>query len=141
MVPPLLERLGLRVPEQPLTAAAAPRPDRGLMARSLMYLFRLAGLATLVSLLGEPSPRAAVIGGTSLAIALTLLALYDRMPDWRFDLFLACGSVMVEWAVYAGGSSTSTYSLLLFWIAIYAFYFLPRWRAGLQLGLIGLAYA
>jgi diguanylate cyclase (GGDEF)-like protein len=129
------------VPEQPLTAAAAARPDRGLMARSLMYLFGLAGIATLISLLGDPSPRAAVIGGTSMAIAFALLALYDRMPDWGFDLFLACGSVMVEWAVYAGGSRATTYSLLLFWIAIYAFYFLPRWRAGLQLGLIGLTYA
>ena len=102
MVPPLLERFGLRVPEQPLTAAAAARPDRGLMARSMMYLFGLAGIATLISLLGHPSPRAAVIGATSLAIAFVLLGAYDRTPDWSFDLFLACGSVMVEWAVYAG---------------------------------------
>jgi diguanylate cyclase (GGDEF)-like protein len=141
MFPPLLERFGLRVPEQPLTAAAAARPDRGLMARSLMYLFGLAGIATLPSLLGEQTPRAAVTGGVSLAIALMLLLGYDKLPDWSFDLFLACGSVMVEWAVYSSGASTSTYSLLFFWIAIFSFYFLPRWRAVLQLGLIGLAYA
>src|ERR1700750_2228850 len=105
MVPPLLERLGLRVPDQPLTAAAAARPDRGLMARSLMYLFGLAGIATLLSLLGDQTPRAAATGGISLAIAFALLVGYDKLPDWSFDLFLACGSVMVEWAVYSSGAS------------------------------------
>jgi two-component system cell cycle response regulator len=141
MIPPLLERLGLRVPDQPLTAAVAARPDRGLMARSLMYLFGLAGTATLLSLAGDATPRSAVTGGACVAIAVVLFLAYDRTPEWGFDLFLACGTVLVEWAVWSSGDSTSTYSLLLFWIAIYAFYFLPRGRACAQLGLVGLAYA
>ena len=52
MVPPLRERLGLAAaPEQPAAAVAEARPDTGLMARSLMYLFAIGGAVTLLSLL------------------------------------------------------------------------------------------
>ena len=146
MVPPLRERLGLAAaPEQPAAAVAEARPDTGLMARSLMYLFAIGGAVTLLSLLvsGPQAevPRIALTAGCAFGIALLLLISYDRTPGWAFDALLACGTVLIEWTVWASGDSTSSYAMLFFWNAIYAFYFLPQWRAGIQLGVIVLAYA
>jgi diguanylate cyclase (GGDEF)-like protein len=146
MVPPLRERLGLTAaPDQPAAAVAEARPDAGLMARSLMYLFTIGGAITLLSLLvSGPEAEVAritVTAGCAFGIALLLLLSYDRTPSWAFDALLACGTVLIEWTAWASGDSTSSYAMLFFWIAIYAFYFLPQWRAALQLGLILLAYA
>jgi diguanylate cyclase (GGDEF)-like protein len=146
MVPPLRERLGLSAaPDQPAAAVAEARPDAGLMARSLMYLFAVGGAITMLSLLATGPEadvrRIGLTGACAFGIALLLLAGYDRMPGWSFDCLLACGSVLIEWTVWASGESTSSYAMLFFWIAIYAFYFLPQWRACIQLGLIALAYA
>jgi diguanylate cyclase (GGDEF)-like protein len=143
MVPPLRERLGIRVPEQPLSASIAVRPDRGLMARSLMYLFAIGGLVTLFSLVlahGDGTARIAVTAGGALGMALVLLIGYEQMPEWGFDVMLVCGCALIEWAVWASADSTSGYAMLYFWIAIYAFYFLPRWRAALQMLGIAAAY-
>jgi diguanylate cyclase (GGDEF)-like protein len=63
------------------------------------------------------------------------------MPSWSFDLLLASGTVLIEWTVWASGDSTSSYAMLFFWIAIWAFYFLPQWRAIVQLVVIAFAYA
>jgi diguanylate cyclase (GGDEF)-like protein len=146
MVPPLRERLGLTpAPEQPVAAVAEARPDTGLMARSLMYLFTAGGAITLLSLLfsGPETavPRITVTAVCAFSMALVLFLAYDRTPAWAFDAMLACGTVLIEWTVWASGDSTSAYAMLFFWVAIYAFYFLPQWRAVLQLGAILLAYA
>ena len=145
MVPPLRERLALTAPPaQSAAALAETRPDTGLMARSLMYMFALSGTLTLLSLLvadaSTDTSRIAVTGACAWGIALLLLVGYDRMPSWSFDLLLASGVVLIEWTVWASGDSSSAYAMLFFWVAIYAFYFLPQWRAILQLGLIALAY-
>ena len=146
MVPPLRERLGLAAaPEQPAAAVAEAHPDTGLMARSLMYLFAIGGAVGLLSLLvSGPEAEVAritVTAGCAFGMATLLLVAYDRTPGWAFDVMLACGTVLIEWTVWASGDSTSSYAMLFFWIAIYAFYFLPQWRAALQLGVILLAYA
>ena len=146
MVPPLRERLGLSAaPDQSAAAVAEARPDTGLMARSLMFLFAAGGALTLLSLLVSgpeaEGARIVVTAGCAYGIALLLLVAYDRTPGWAFDALLACGTVLIEWTVWASGDSTSAYAMLFFWIAIYAFYFLPQWRAVAQLGVILAAYA
>src|SRR3954462_9498812 len=145
MVPPLRERLGLAAaPEQPAAAVAEARPDTGLMARSLMYLFAIGGAVTLLSLLvSGPEAEVAritVTAGCAFGIALLLLVSYDRTPGWAFDALLACGTVLIEWTVWASGDTTSSYAMLFFWNAIYAFYFLPQWRGGGRPGGIPPAY-
>src|SRR5688572_25155492 len=99
MVPSLRERLGLRVPDQPISAAAAARPDRGLMARSLMYLFAIGGLLTLVSLAVDgaeaDTARLATTAGCAIGIAAFVLVAYDRTPEWGFDVLLAAGTVLI----------------------------------------------
>ena len=115
------------------------------MARSLMYLFAAGGTVTLGSLVISPAGadgvRLAITGGCSFGIALTLLAGYRRIPLWGFQGLLAVGTLLIEWSVYASGDTTSPYAMFYFWIAIYAFYFLSRLRAYLQMAFIGLAYS
>jgi diguanylate cyclase (GGDEF)-like protein len=83
----------------------------------------------------------AVMGLCAFAIALVLFAGFDRLPRWVFPIFLACGTLLIEWTVYASGDTTSPYVMFWFWLAIYSFYFLPRWQALGQLLFIALAYA
>src|SRR3954469_11610666 len=100
MVPPLRERLGLATaPEQSAAAVAEARPDTGLMARSLMYLFAAGGAIGLLSLLVSGPQvevaRISVTGACAFGIAFALLVSYDRTPNWAFDALLACGTVLI----------------------------------------------
>jgi diguanylate cyclase (GGDEF)-like protein/putative nucleotidyltransferase with HDIG domain len=128
----------------PARGATEDRADRAVMARSLMYLFTAGAAVTLISLLipnVHDDVRIAITGTAAFGIAALLLFAYDRIPIWGFQVFLACGTVLVEWAIYASGDTTSPYAMFYFWIAIYAFYFLPRVRAALQMVFIGIAYS
>jgi diguanylate cyclase (GGDEF)-like protein len=55
-------------------------------------------------------------------------------------VLLLSGSMLIEWAVYASGDPQSPFLLFYLWIAFYAFYFLSRVQALLQVAFIGLAY-
>jgi GGDEF domain-containing protein len=144
VVTALRERLGL------LPAPAVNRrgeTDVGLKARALMFLFLAGAAITLGSVLlpgtVEDADRArmVVMGSCAFAIAFVLFVGFDRLPRWVFPIFLASGTLLVEWTVYASGDSTSPYVMFWFWLAIYSFYFLPRWQALGQLFFIALAYA
>jgi diguanylate cyclase (GGDEF)-like protein/putative nucleotidyltransferase with HDIG domain len=141
MRPPIRERLGWGDQSHP---AAEGRYDRAVMARSLMYLFGAGGTVAFVSLstaAASDDARLAISGACSFGIAVILLCAYRRVPLWGFQVFLACGTVLVEWTIYASGDATSPYATFYFWIAIYSFYFLTRWRAALQMAFIGVAYS
>ncbi len=140
----LRERLGLL--PGPLIPAHG-EPDRGLMARALMFLF-LAGAAITIGSLLLPGAvehadreRMEVMAVSGFAISAILFIGYDRLPRWVFPLFLACGTLLIEWTVYSSGENTSPYVMFWFWLAIYSFYFLPRWQAIGQLLFIAFAYA
>jgi diguanylate cyclase (GGDEF)-like protein/putative nucleotidyltransferase with HDIG domain len=115
------------------------------MARSLMYLFAAGGSITAASLFFSPSgaqeTRIAITAAVAFGLAFALFAAYDRLPLWGFQAFLLAGTVLVEWAVYSSSETTSPYAMFYFWIAIYAFYFLSRPRALLQMGFIAVAYS
>ncbi|HKP90341.1 MAG TPA: diguanylate cyclase [Thermoleophilaceae bacterium] len=123
---------------------ADDRGDRAVMARSMMYLFVAGGAVTLMSLLlpsAHDAERITITGASAFGMAALLLLAYDRIPIWGFQVFLAAGTVLVEWAIYASGETTSPYAMFYFWIAIYAFYFLSRFRASLQMVFIAAAYS
>ena len=129
---------------RPSRSAAEERGDRAVMARSLMYLFAAGGTVTLMSLLipsAHDANRIAITGSSAFGIAALLLLAYDRIPIWGFQVFLAAGTVLVEWAIFSSGDTTSPYAMFYFWIAIYAFYFLSRFRASLQMAFIAVAYS
>jgi diguanylate cyclase (GGDEF)-like protein len=138
--PPLPERLGLRQAN-----VRGIGPDRGLMARALMYLFAAGATITIASLLftqadASSQLRVFVTAGAAYLMAGALLLGYDRLPGWTFPVFLACGTMLIEWTIYATGETGTAFAMFYFWIAIYAFYFFDRAQALAQLLLIALAY-
>jgi diguanylate cyclase (GGDEF)-like protein/putative nucleotidyltransferase with HDIG domain len=142
MHPSVRERLGFQESTFPSAEGCA---ERGVMARSLMYLFAAGGAITAVSLFFSPSgaeeTRIAITAVVALALAIGLFFAYDRLPLWGFQAFLVAGTVLIEWAVYSSSETTSPYAMFYFWIAIYSFYFLSRGRALLQMGFVALAYS
>jgi diguanylate cyclase (GGDEF)-like protein len=139
---PIRERLGFSEAPFPSAEGCA---ERGVMARSLMYIFAAGGAITAGSLLLSPDGtdqfRIAITAASAFGLAMALFLAYDRMPLWGFQLFLALGTVLIEWAIYASGEATSPFAMFYFWIAIYAFYFLSRARALFQMLFIALAYS
>jgi diguanylate cyclase (GGDEF)-like protein len=143
MDPSTLERLGLRAPSGPQTRE---RAERAMAARSLMYVFLVGALVAAAALVSPvisthiDQARISLTGGCSAMIALLLLGGYDRLPRWSLSVFLLCGSMLIEWAIYAGHDPTSPFLLFYLWVAFYAFYFLTRLQAALQTAFIGFAY-
>jgi diguanylate cyclase (GGDEF)-like protein/putative nucleotidyltransferase with HDIG domain len=56
-------------------------------------------------------------------------------------MFLACGTVVIEWVIYGTGESATTYTVFYFWIAIYAFQFFTPAQAAGQIGFVFVSYA
>jgi diguanylate cyclase (GGDEF)-like protein len=143
MDPSALERLGLRPVARP---QGRDRAERAVAARSLMYLFLVGALVAGAALAAELSPavdhaRIAMTACGALAIAVALFVAYDSTPRWALSVFLLMGSMLIEWAVYASRDPQSPFLLFYLWIAFYAFYFLTRGQAVLQMAFIGIAYA
>jgi diguanylate cyclase (GGDEF)-like protein len=143
MDPSPLERLGLRGPSGPQNRE---RADSAMAARSLMYLF-LVGAVVAGAALASPvadhidSLRIAITGACSTMIAVLLFAGYERLPRWTLSVFLLCGSMLIEWAVYAANDPASPFLLFYLWVVFYAFYFFSRLQAALQAVFIGVAYS
>jgi two-component system, cell cycle response regulator len=133
MYPSIRERLGL---VQPAHFGTEGRADRGLMARSLTYLFAAGGAVALGALIFSPSVRAALTAACAFAVAAALMVVHRRIPLGGCQVLLALGTALMAWWIHAG----SPYAVFYVWIAIYAFYFLSPARAYVQLGFIGLAY-
>jgi diguanylate cyclase (GGDEF)-like protein len=111
-----------------------------------MYLFAVGAIVAAAALAANvgaavDEARIAVTAVGAAAIAVALFAAYDRAPRWALNVFLLCGSMLIEWAVYASGDPQSPFLLFYLWIAFYAFYFLSRTVALLQTAFIGIAYA
>ena len=140
--PPTLERLGLRPARGPQNRE---RAERAAAARSLMYLFVVGALVAAAALGsqvggGIGTARIGITGGCSALIALLLFIGYDRLPAWALSVFLLCGSMLIEWSIYAASDPASPFLLFYVWVAFYAFYFLTRFQAALQAAFIGIAY-
>jgi diguanylate cyclase (GGDEF)-like protein len=142
MDPSTLERLGLRAPSGPPNRG---RAERAMAARSLMYVFVVGALVAAVALISPVAEhidgmRIAITGGCAGMIAVLLFAGYERLPTWTLSVFLLCGSMLIEWSIYAAHDPTSPFLLFYLWVAFYAFYFLSRLQAAIQATFIGIAY-
>jgi diguanylate cyclase (GGDEF)-like protein len=142
MDPSTLERLGLRAPSGPQNRE---RAERAMAARSLMYVFVVGALVAAAALISPvaahiDSARIALTGGCAAMIAVLLFAGYERLPNWTLSVFLLCGSMLIEWSIYAANDPTSPFLLFYLWVAFYAFYFLSRLHAAVQTVFIGVAY-
>src|SRR5919202_3813448 len=143
MDPSTLERLCVRAPSGPQNR---DRAERAMAARSLMYVFVVGALVAAAALVSPVSAhidsvRIAITGGCAALIAALLFTGYERLPGWTLSVFLLCGSMLIEWSIYAADDPTSPFILFYLWVAFYAFYFLSRTQAAMQAGFIGIAYA
>ena len=115
----------------------------GLRAKSLAVMFAIASALLVVSMFTmtaqDPSRTlTAAIAGFVMTIVLVLGG--KDVPYWALQLFLACGTVLIEWAIYGAGQDATTYTIFYFWIAIYAFQFFTPWQAAGQVGFVFLSY-
>jgi diguanylate cyclase (GGDEF)-like protein len=143
MNPSTLERLGLRASNGPQNRE---RAERGMAARTLMYVFVVGALVAGAALISPVAThidtlRIAITGACSAMIAVLLFAGHERLPAWTLPVFLLSGSMLIEWSILAANDPTSPFLLFYLWVAFYAFYFLSRAQAAMQAGFIGLAYA
>jgi len=115
------------------------------MARTLAYLY-LGGATLGLTSLAVPHPSGAnlpaLLAVTAVAYltGLVLLGGARRLPPAAMPCCLAAGTLLVTAAIHFDHGSSSVYSLFYVWVGVEAFYFLPRWQAGMQLALVGAAY-
>jgi diguanylate cyclase (GGDEF)-like protein/putative nucleotidyltransferase with HDIG domain len=121
---------------------------REIMARWGAVWYAAGGLFGLLSLVlpdtvVEDRTLLLCVAIASLAAALTLGVVYDRMPTAGFHLATAAGSVAVSLAVFAWGPGSSFGPLPYVWVMLFAFYFfsLPAALAHLGLAMAGYAAA
>jgi diguanylate cyclase (GGDEF)-like protein/putative nucleotidyltransferase with HDIG domain len=116
------------------------------MARWGTVFFALGGFFGLFSLIlpdTEVDDRTLLLAVAiaSLAAALTLGVVYDRMPKPGFHVALAAGSVAVSLAMYAWGHESSYGPLPYVWVMLFAFYFFSLPAALIHLGIAMTGYA
>jgi diguanylate cyclase (GGDEF)-like protein len=115
-----------------------------LRAKSLALMFGVGSALLVVSLFSmnpaEPA-RTWTAAAAGFALTLVLTAGGKDIPSWALQLFLACGTVLIEWVIYGTGEDASTYTIFYFWIAIYAFQFFSAWQAAGQVGFVFASYS
>ncbi|MFL5885999.1 MAG: diguanylate cyclase [Thermoleophilaceae bacterium] len=124
--------------------ASARAAHAELMMRSLAGLFGIGSALLLLALVVGDHPQQTTsftAAGAATATAVFLFFCRRSLPPWSALLFLSCGSVLIEWVVLRSGESATTYTVFYFWIAIYAFQYLPVYQAFLQLAFVFLSYA
>jgi len=118
--------------------------SRGLMARSLAYLFTggaLVGCLTLAFPHDGAVQEGPLYGLAALAITIGLIVLWkaESMPSWGMHLALGIGSLILAAANYFVGPS-GLYLVIFTWTGLYAFYFYRPPVALAHLAVIGVAY-
>jgi PAS domain S-box-containing protein len=118
--------------------------SRGLMARSLAYLFTggaLIGCLTLAFPHDSAVQDGPLYGLAALAVAISTVVLWrsDSLPPWAMHLALASGSLILAAANYFVGPN-GLYLIIFTWTGLYAFYFYRRTVALAHLGVIAVAY-
>jgi diguanylate cyclase (GGDEF)-like protein len=141
-------RDGLRVQSAPVKPLGTPiEVPRVTMARAAAVLFGTGGALALFSLAVphwhiEHPTTAALIAAPALPTAAVLLLLAGHVPERAIHALLVLGTVQLSVALqFLGpGASSATAGSFYAWIAIFAFYFLPRRAALLHLAFMGLAF-
>ena len=137
--------LGARPRADGGSAQGAERSDAWVMARGGAFLYA-AGAALGMLWLALPHPS----GGDDRMLVVTFALAFlgagllwfrgERWPSYAFDMAVAGQTLLITAAVHFTGRSATPFVLFYLWSNVYAWYFLPRARAAVQLALIGLAY-
>ena len=82
-----------------------------------------------------------ITAGLSVSMGLALFLGAGRLPGWVALPALAVGTIVVTLDIYFAGDVRTNDEMFYLWVAFFAFYYLPRRLAALELVLVGLAYA
>jgi diguanylate cyclase (GGDEF)-like protein/PAS domain S-box-containing protein len=127
-------------------ARRAPPPDLRVHARSLALLFAVGATFVLVTTLlyspgHQDDARLFGIAGVAYVTALALQMWSRWIPSGGYPLLVGLGTLLISVGIDATGEGASPYAALYVWVAVYSYYFFPRWQANVELAVVGLAYA
>ncbi|HEX6712940.1 MAG TPA: ATP-binding protein [Thermoleophilaceae bacterium] len=122
-------------------------PTRAVLARTFTYLYGAGGLLALGTLLLPHAPGRSTVGVAApglaaIAVAITTMVLFDRVPLVVFRWLPPLGTVLASAVMVSGDpASTIPYSGFYFWVILSAFYlFDARW-AWANVVVVGIALA
>lgn len=76
------------------------------------------------------------------AVGIALLRVGDRLPLWAFHFIPALGTLVISALLHFRQDGTDgAYAFFYIWVSLWAFYFLTRSAAAIQVACIGLVYA
>jgi diguanylate cyclase (GGDEF)-like protein len=124
---------------------AAPT-DLRVHARSLALLYLVgATIVVVTTSLYRPAHQDEAtlyaLAGLAYATALLLHLASRWLRSWIYPVLVGLGTLLITLGINASGQGASTYAAFYVWIAVYSYYFFPRWQANAELALAGLAYA
>lgn len=133
-------------PAEPLLPVPGDHDERRLRGRALALLWATGTTLFAASILlpddtSIEEPQLATAAAVAYGFAAAMFLGAGRLPRWTFDLALAAGSALIAVAIHYGDGATSAYVLFFVWQLIFAAYFLPRWRAALQVLTAAAAYS
>ncbi len=85
-------------------------------------------------------PAMLLVQASTGLFALTFLIFANRVPMWLVRLTPAMGIVQVTAGVFFTHDPSTAYSLFYLWPCFYAFYFLPRVDAVVDVAILGICY-
>lgn len=114
------------------------------MAHALAFLFTIGATLAIIMVVFDGfvqhlGPIVAIALAAYLIAALTV-ALAERLPPWSFHLSLASGTAMITAVIGLGGPHAVPFSLLYFWVVVYAAYFFRPKPIVLHVVLVAAAY-
>jgi diguanylate cyclase (GGDEF)-like protein len=126
-----------------------PRTRRRQMARTAAALFGAAGLITLLSIFLPHQPQLDTEGlafvSIGAAVVTTVLLIGgERLPDWTFYVWTACGTLLVTFGlVFNGerdGGAAGGDEMYYLWVVLYAAHYFGRLATAVQVAMIAAAY-
>ncbi len=143
---------GAKVVDGAATATLDPGYTRGSDRRQVAPLARAGGYVTLaggaLGMFGVLLPHPAsfdvtallITQSTSIIFAFVYLLMADRLPMWAVRVGPPAGILQVTAGVIFTHDPTTAYNLFYLWPCFYAFYFLPRLDAALNILFLGVCY-
>lgn len=111
--------------------------EKRFRGRALALLW-MAGTCLVVMALLVPDstlvdePQVLVVAVVAVGASAVVWTAVGRLPDWAFDVAVACGSAVLALLVSRTGPQISPFAWLFVWQLGFAGTFLPLWRAAVQ---------